>query len=111
MTHTPPVTATTECVQELVLPRLTEVQPAQATPGSEITVVGAGGYIQDNCGGYIESARVFTLYLDDAPAAELSCYVNRCEARVTLPVTISTGSHCLSLEREECQLDFEVTAQ
>jgi hypothetical protein len=111
MTHTPPVTATTECVQELVPPRLTEIQPAQPLPGSEITVLGTGGYLQDSCGGYNESSRLFTLYLDGEPAGNLTCYVNRCEAKVMLPETISAGSHCLSVDMEECQFEFQVSAQ
>lgn len=107
----PPFDTATTCVQELVPPRITETQPAQAAPGSEITVIGTGGYIQDSCGGYNESSRGFALYLDQEPVGDLSCYVNRCEAKVTLPDTISTGMHCLSVQRDECQFEFQVTAQ
>jgi hypothetical protein len=112
MTDTPPPAVTaTSCVQELVPPQLTEIQPAQPLPGSEITILGTGGYLQDSCGGYIESARVFALYLDRESAGDLTCYVSRCETKVTLPDMISTGSHCLSVESEECQFEFQVTAQ
>jgi hypothetical protein len=98
-------------MQELVPPRLAEILPAQPLPGSEITVLGAGGYLQDSCGGYVESARLFTLYLDREHAGSLTCYVNRCEAKVMLPETISAGSHCLSVDSEECQFEFQVSAQ
>jgi hypothetical protein len=103
----PSVTATIQCEQELVLPQIMEIRPAQVTPGSEITVIGSGGYIQDSCGGYIEGSRIFKMYLDNEPIGDLSCYVNRCEGKITLPRTLSTGVHCLSVEVGNCQFEFQ----
>jgi hypothetical protein len=101
------VTATVQCVQETVPPEIMEIQPAQATPGSEITVVGYGGYIKDTCGGYFEGSKLFKLYLDHEPIGDLSCYVNRCEGKITLPSTLSIGVHCLSVEVAKCQFEFQ----
>jgi hypothetical protein len=110
-TATPPVpmTATVPCEQTLVPPQITEIQPAQAIPGSEINVIGSGGFIRDTCGGYIEGSRVFKLYLDNEPIGDLSCYVNHCEGKLTLSSTISSGSHCLSVEPDNCQFEFLAT--
>ena len=103
----PPVTATVQCVQETVPPEIMEIQPAQATPGSEITVVGSGGYIKDTCGGYFEGSKLFKLYLDNEPIGDLACYVNHCEGKITLPSTLSIGVHCLSVEVGKCQFEFQ----
>ena len=102
------VTATLPCEQTLVPPDIMEIQPAQPISGGEITVIGAGGYIQDSCGGFIEGSRSFILYLDDEPRGNLSCYVNRCEGKITLPGTLSAGTHCLSAELGGCQFEFQV---
>jgi hypothetical protein len=109
-TPQPSVTATVQCVQELVPPQITEIQPAAPVSGGEIHVIGSGGYIQDTCGGYIEGSQVFKLYLDHQPIGALACYVNRCEGKLTLPRTISIGSHCLAVQPDDCQFEFQVTA-
>jgi hypothetical protein len=113
MTPTPllTVTATVHCEQTLVAPTITEIQPAEPTAGSEINVIGSGGYIQDSCGGYDEGARDFKLHLDHEPIADLSCYVNRCEGRLTLPNPLTVGTHCLSVEADTCEFEFQVTAR
>lgn len=106
-TPQPSVTATVQCAQELVPPQITEIQPAAPIPGDEINVIGSGGYIQDTCGGYIEGSKVFKMYLDHEPVGDLSCYVNRCEGKITLPSALSTGVHCLSVEVGKCQFEFQ----
>jgi hypothetical protein len=88
-----------------------EIQPAEPNAGSEIKVIGSGGYIQDTCGGYIEGAREFKLYVDQELVGDLSCYVNRCEGKLTLPNTLTVGQHCLSVEAGTCEFDFQVVAQ
>ena len=110
---TPPslLTPTMECDQELVLPQITEIQPAQPGPGEEITVIGSGGYLQDTCGGFSEGSRDFTLYLDQEPAGSLSCYVNRCEGKLVLPAALSTGKHCLSVEPDRCTFEFQASSE
>ena len=105
------VTETVQCLEELVPPTITEVQPAQGAPGSEIHVIGSGGYIRDACGGYNESARTFQLYLDNELVGELLCYVNHCEGKITLSSAITPGSHCLSAQKDKCEFEFQVAAQ
>lgn len=102
-------TATVQCEQEVVPPQITEVRPAQVIPGSEISVIGSGGYVQDTCGGYIEGSKTFKLYLDNEPIGDLSCYINHCEEQLTLSSAISLGSHCLSVQKDKCQFEFQVT--
>ena len=105
------MTATIQCKQELILPQIMEIRPAQARPGGEIEVIGAGGYVRDSCGGYVEGARTFELYLDNELLGDLSCYVNHCEGKLTMPSTLSEGSHCLSVETDKCQFEFQVTTE
>jgi hypothetical protein len=100
----------TQCLEELVLPELTEVQPAQIIPGAEIKVIGTGGYLRDTCGGYNESARTFQLYFDNEPISTLDCYVNRCEGRLALPAETLPGSYCLSVEKDKCGLEIQVVS-
>jgi hypothetical protein len=88
-----------------------EIQPAEPSAGSEINVIGSGGYVQDTCGGYNEGARDFKLYLDQKPVGDLACYVNRCEGKVILPSTLPVGTHCLSVEADACEFEFQLTAQ
>ena len=107
----PSVTGTAECEQELIPPQIMEIQPAEPRLGSEINVIGSGGYVQDNCGGYIEGSKVFRVYLDHELIGDLSCYVNHCEGKFTLPATLSIGSHCLSVEIGTCQFEFQTIAQ
>jgi hypothetical protein len=88
-----------------------EIQPAEPAAGSELKVIGSGGYIQDTCGGYIEGARESKLYLDHEPIGDLSCYVNRCEGNLTLPATLTNGPHCLSVEANACEFEFQVVTE
>jgi hypothetical protein len=104
-------TATVPFEQTLVTPTIIEIQPAQPMASGEIHVSGSGGYIQDTCGGYIEGAREFKLYLDHEPVGDLTCYVNRCEGKLTLPGTLTVGSHCLSLEAGTCEFEFQVVTR
>lgn len=103
-----PGEAATRCVQEEVFPKITQVQPAQITPGAEIALVASGGYIKDSCGGYNESARTYSVYLDDEPAGELQCYVNHCEGKFRLPERTGVGRHCLGVQKGTCQMELEV---
>ena len=106
----PVTSAATACAQTLVPPEIMEIQPPQPVAGSEITIIGSGGYLQDTCGGFIEGAGSFRLYLDNEPLGEVSCYVNRCEGKATLPDAIATGAHCLSTEPDTCPFEFQVTS-
>ena len=112
-TPLPPPTwtpAASDCILVEVPPQLSEVQPAQVAPGDEFTVMGSGGYLQDNCGGYIESAREFQLYFDGEPIGVLSCYVNHCEARLTTPANASPDVHCISVGEMGCEVNIQVTS-
>jgi hypothetical protein len=113
MTPSPLLTApaTVPCEQTLVTPTIIEIQPAEPTTDSEINVIGSGGYIQDPCGGYIEGARAFELYLDHEPVGDLACYVNHCEGKVPLPGTLTVGTHCLSVEADACEFEFQVVTK
>lgn len=99
-----------DCTWEEVSPRLHEVQPAEAAPGDEITVIGSGGYFRDNCGGYNESSRTFQLYFDDELGGALVCYVNHCEAKLTIPTGASPGFHCISVAEAGCDIDIRVNS-
>ncbi len=100
--------ATPNCVQEEILPKITEVQPAEITAGSEVSLTASGGYLKDNCGGYNESARTYPVYLDDEPAGELVCYVNHCEGKFKVPERAGVGTHCLGVQKGTCQMELEV---
>ena len=110
-----PAAATPSCEQVLILPQITEIQPAQPAPGSEIRVIAFGGHIEDTCGGFIEGSRDFALYLDNEPIGSLSCYINHCEGKFTLPENTSTGTHCLfageisNAGQETCSFEFQVS--
>jgi hypothetical protein len=95
-------------VQQEILPTITEVQPAEITRGSEVSLVGKGGYLKDSCGGYLEGARTYQVYLDDEPAGELSCYANHCEGKFKLPARAGVGKHCLGVQKGTCQMELEV---
>lgn len=92
-------------------PTIMEIQPAEPVAGSEIHVIGSGGYVQDTCGGCNESARAFALYLDHEHFGELTCYVNRCEGTAILSDSISPGLHCLSVEADKCEFEFQIASQ
>jgi hypothetical protein len=94
---------------QVVWPKLAEVQPAQAAPGAEVTVIGSGGYVRCADGAYNESARQFDLFLDGQAAGSLSCYVNRCEARFVVPASIAAGQHVLTAEGGS-EIVLDVTA-
>jgi len=111
--QTPTVTpmlfaGTFQCTEETMPPIIADVQPPLAVPGGEISVIGTGGYIQDSCGGFNESARMFKLYLDNESAGELLCYVNHCEVQIDLADTIASGLHCLSTQKDICEFEFQV---
>jgi hypothetical protein len=108
--HSEPIrTGTPRCIETQVPPEIAEIQPAEPNPGVVVKVIGSGGYIQDSCGGYNESARTFPVYLDHEPAFDLTCYVNHREGKGTLNVAISPGSHCFSITREDCDYKFQVS--
>jgi hypothetical protein len=86
---------------DLEWPTLEQVDPSPAIIGQEVKIVGRGGYqeIETEAGiGYDESYRTFQLYLDDEAIGEIGCYVNRCEAELTLPSDVAPGQHVLSVE-------------
>jgi hypothetical protein len=102
---------TPSCTEKTILPRITDIQPSPITAGSEITITGTGGYIQDSCGGINESARSFKLYLDKELVGDLLCYVNHCETKINVAETISSGSHCLSTQKDICEFQFQVASK
>jgi hypothetical protein len=82
-------------------PTLVQVDPSPAIIGQEVKIVGRGGYqeIETEAGiGYDESYRTFRLYLDQEPIGEIGCFVNRCEAELTLPGDLEPGKYELSVE-------------
>ena len=103
--------STPQCVETLMPPIITEIQPAQPSAGNEITVIGNGGFIQDSCGGVNESARSFTLYLDDEPVGDFICYVDDCELKFRLPDALTEGPHCLSTQKDVCEFSLPVVLQ
>lgn len=103
--------STTQCVETLIPATITEIQPAQPSAGSEITVIGSGGFMQDTCGGVNESARSFRVYLDDEPVGDFLCYVNHCELKFRLPDPLTEASHCLSIQKDVCEFSFPVVLQ
>ncbi len=103
-----PGTPTAQCAQEEVLPKIQEIQPEVIRPGSDVTVSASGGYLRDNCGVYIEGSRIYKIYFDDEPVADLSCYVNHCEGKFTLAQSVTVGRHCMGVEKGSCQLEIDV---
>jgi hypothetical protein len=106
-----PTTSTTPCAQEEVTPRILEIRPAEIKPGSEVTVIASGGFIKDTCGGYVEEARTYKIYMDNEPIADLSCYINHCEGKFVLSESIAVGSHCMGVQKGTCQLEMQVAAK
>ncbi len=102
----PVIENSTECAERLIPPTVTDIQPAQPFAGNEMTVTGNGGFFQDSCGGVNESARTFTLYLDQEPVGDFACYVNHCELQFRLPDTLTAGAHCLSTQKDACEYEF-----
>ena len=106
-----PGTTTVQCVQEEVLPKIEEIQPAEIKPGTEVTIRASGGYLRDSCGGYNESSRTYKIYLDNEPVADLSCYVNHCEGKFRLAESTGPGSHCLGVQKGTCQRELQVAEE
>ncbi len=106
-----PGTPTAPCLTEEIWPKIEEIQPAVLTPGTEVTVSASGGYLRDQCGGYDESARAYKIYLDDEPVANLSCYVDHCEAKFMLPEGLAAGPHCMGVQKGTCQLEVQVAGK
>src|SRR5512140_1229052 len=77
-------TPTAQCAWEEVLPKIEKIQPTDIKVGTEVTVSASGGYLRDSCGGVNESARMYQVFFDDEPIADLSCYVNHCEGKFVL---------------------------
>ena len=94
-----------------MLPKIEEIRPATIKPGTEVSVVASGGYLRDNCGVFIEGSRVYKLYFDDEPIADLACYINHCEGKFTLPLSVSAGRHCMGVQKGSCQTEVDVQAQ
>ena len=105
-----PAGTAANCVEEEVFPKITEVQPAKITPGSELLLIASGGYLKDTCGGYNESARTYQVLLDDEPAGALMCYANHCEGKFRLPDRAGVGRHCLGVQKGTCQIELDVVA-
>ena len=78
-------------------PQLTTVAPQPASPGSQITVTGTGGYIKIT-GGYIEGSRQFHLYFDEQLIGTIWCMMNACRATARIPEDATPGEHKLSAE-------------
>ncbi len=105
-----PGTPTPQCVMVEELPQIKEVQPEEIRPGTEVTVSGDGGFLKDNCGGYIESARTYQIFFDDEPIADLNCYVHYCQGKFVIPQNTEPGSHCLGVQKGTCQMRVDVTS-
>ena len=78
-------------------PQLTTVAPQPASPGSQITVTGTGGYIKIT-GGYSEGSRQFHLYFDEQLIGTIGCMMNACRAKARIPEDATPGEHKLSAE-------------
>ena len=78
-------------------PQLTTVVPQPASPGSQITVTGKGGYIKIT-GGYIEGSIQFHLYFDEQLIGTIWCMMNACSATARIPEDATLGDHRLSAE-------------
>ncbi len=103
-----PGTPTPTCDRMEVLPQITSVQPDDLKAGVEVKVSARGGYFQDTCGAYDESARTYQIYVDDEPVADLQCYVNHCEGKFVLAQSVTPGVHCMGVQKGTCQVKLEV---
>jgi hypothetical protein len=103
-----PLTPTMPCLSEEILPTIEKIQPEEIRPGSVVTVSASGGYLRDNCGGYIEGSRTYKVYVDNEPVADLACYVNHCEGKFTVPKDMAAGLHCMGVQKGVCQLELVV---
>jgi hypothetical protein len=102
---------TAQCLQEEVLPKIQEVQPAEPRPGREVLVSAFGGYFRDTCGGVNESARLYKIYFDDEPVANLQCYAGHCVGKFVLPEGVEIGAHCLGVQKGTCQMELRVAGE
>ena len=82
---------------DIVWPSLQTLEPATASPGEEVRVIGSGGFLRVD-GGFDESSRDFPLFLDGESIGAVNCYVNRCEGVFTVPFSIAPGVHEISVE-------------
>lgn len=103
-----PTRVVTACLEQQVLPQLTQAKPQRVARGELIKVMGVGGYLRDSCGGINESARTFPVYLDNLQIGSITCYVNRCEGAFQLADGTSPGSHCLSVEVSQCTIEIQM---
>lgn len=101
-------TPTPTCIWQAIPPALFEAQPTTVKAGDEISLIGRGGYRQDTCGGYDESARSFPLYFGDAVVGTLSCYVGSCQATFTVPPNTQPGAYCLTAVAGQCDIQVNV---
>ena len=83
---------------KMVWPTLLTLDPETLAPGHQVTVLGQGGYLFTPPSGYNESSRLFDLYFDGDVTGTFSCYVNRCEATITVPADALPGVHEVSVE-------------
>ena len=113
LTPEPPgCTPASEVTEEIVWPQLYEVQPDQVAPGGEVKIMASGGYVilDDGCQkGYNESHRTFQLDFDGEPVGSISCYVNHCEATLTVAADALPGTHTISVEGGS-SIDIQVTS-
>jgi hypothetical protein len=82
-------------------PLLLPLEADTVSPGDEVEIQASGGFLQwdSACGELIdESARGFEMFFDGEPAGNLSCYVNVCQAVLTIPPAVLPGVHTLSVE-------------
>ena len=93
----------------LVPPTLPQLAPAQAAPGDQVRVIGKGGYLFTPPSAYNESARNFQIFFDGKSAGTISCYVNHCETKFTIPRDATPGAHEISVEGGS-KLTFNVIA-
>jgi hypothetical protein len=82
----------------LVPPTLLQVEPPQVIPGEQVRVIGKDGYLFIPPNGYNESARDFPIYFDNKPIGSISCYVNHCEGKISIPQDAMPGAHQISVE-------------
>ncbi|MCH7735693.1 MAG: hypothetical protein IH961_10835 [Chloroflexi bacterium] len=92
---------------KMVWPTLLSVDPEVAAPGEGVEIIGQGGYLFTPPSGYNESARGFEVFFDGEVAGEVSCYVNRCEGRITVPDSATEGMHAISVDGGS-ELELEV---
>lgn len=83
-------------VPQIIYPTLTKVDPDIAYTGSKVSIIGTGGYIKYSDGRIDESSRLFALKFDNQDIGSIQCYVNRCQAEITIP-QVNPGTHSISV--------------